>query len=161
RLKPVVAVGDGLTGLITVNGTRYEPHIWFDVSLWTAATADAARRLVALDRAHAAYCRTNARRYAEALDSLGTWVQACTTIIPPTKRVLITAHEAFSHFGRAYGAELRGLQGISTVCELGLRDVSNLADYIMTYSIPAVFVESSVSDRSLKAVLTGVRQRGG
>lgn len=57
--------------------------------------------------------------------------------------------------------EVRGLQGISTVSEFGLRDVSNLADYIMTYSIPAVFVESSVSDRSLKAVLTGVRQRGG
>ena len=161
RLKPVVAVGDGLIGLIKINETTYDPHIWFDVSLWKAATANAARQLVALDRANAAYYQTNARRYVEALDSLDTWVQARISTIPPSKRVLITAHDAFSYFGRAYGMEVRGLQGISTVSEFGLRDVSSLADYIMTHGIPAVFVESSVSDRSLKAVLTGVRQRGG
>lgn len=161
RVKPVVAVGDGLKRLIKINETTYDPHIWFDVSLWKAATANAARQLVALDSANAAYYQANAHRYMEALDSLDIWVQARINTIPPAKRVLITAHDAFSYFGRAYGVEVRGLQGISTVSEFGLRDVSSLVDYIMAQGIPAVFVESSVSDRSLKAVLTGVRQRGG
>lgn len=161
RVKPVIAVGDGLKGLIKINETTYDPHIWFDVSLWKSATANALQQLVALDRANAAYYRANANRYMEALDSLDAWVQARINRIPPDKRVLITAHDAFSYFGRAYGVEVRGLQGISTVSEFGLRDVSDLADYIIARGIPAVFVESSVSDRSLKAVLSGVHQRGG
>lgn len=161
RVKPVVSVGDGLSGLIKVNETTYDPHIWFDVSLWKAATANAARQLAALDGGSADYYQANARRYMKALDSLDTWIQTSINAIPPTKRVLITAHDAFSYFGRAYGVEVRGLQGISTLSEFGLRDVSGLVDYIVKQEIPAVFVESSVSDRALKAVLTGVRQRGG
>lgn len=161
RVKPVVAVGDSLDGLIRVNKTTYDPHIWFDVSLWKAATANAAQQLTEIDTANAAYYRANAQRYMKQLDSLHTWVQHRINTIPEGKRVLITAHDAFSYFGRAYGVEVRGLQGISTVSEFGLRDVSNLVDYIVKHGIPAVFVESSVSDRSLKAVLTGVRQRGG
>ncbi|MFB2121001.1 metal ABC transporter solute-binding protein, Zn/Mn family [Parapedobacter sp. 2B3] len=161
RVKPVLAVGDGLNGLIKINETTYDPHIWFDVSLWKAATANAVQQLVALDSTNAVYYQENARRYMEALDSLDTWVQTRINTIPPAKRVLITAHDAFSYFGRAYGLEVRGLQGISTMSEFGLRDVSQLVDYIVARGIPAVFVESSVSDRSLKAALTGVRQRGG
>jgi len=161
RVKPVLAVGDGLNGLIKINETTYDPHIWFDVSLWKAATANAVQQLAVLDNANAAYYQENARRYMEALDSLDTWVQTRINTIPPAKRVLITAHDAFSYFGRAYGLEVRGLQGISTLSEFGLRDVSQLVDYIVARGIAAVFVESSVSDRSLKAVLTGVRQRGG
>ncbi|MGV3761275.1 metal ABC transporter solute-binding protein, Zn/Mn family [Parapedobacter sp.] len=161
RVKPVVAVGDGLDGLIKINETIYDPHIWFDVSLWRAAAAHAVQQLAALDSANAVYYEANGRRYMAALDSLDAWVQARINTIPANKRVLITAHDAFSYFGRAYGMEVRGLQGISTVSEFGLRDVSRLVDYIITKEIPAVFVESSVSDRSLKAVLTGVRQRGG
>ncbi|HWK99835.1 MAG TPA: zinc ABC transporter substrate-binding protein [Parapedobacter sp.] len=161
RVKPVVAVGDGLNGLIRINETTYDPHIWFDVSLWKAATANAALQLAELDTVNAPYYQANARRYMAELDSLDSWVHARIRAIPPTKRVLITAHDAFSYFGRAYGVEVRGLQGISTVSEFGLRDVSSLVDYIIKQEIPAVFVESSVSDRALKAVLTGVGQRGG
>lgn len=161
RVKPVVAVGDQLTGLISINETTHDPHIWFDVSLWKAATANAVRQLAALDTNNAGYYWANARRYMDELDSLDRWVHARIRTIPPTKRVLITAHDAFSYFGRAYGMEVRGLQGISTVSEFGLRDVSALVDYLKKNDIPAVFVESSVSDRALKAVLTGVRQRGG
>ena len=161
RVKPVVAVGDGLDGLMRVNETTYDPHIWFDVSLWKAATANAARQLAKLDSTNAAYYEANAHRYMEALDSLDAWVRVRIHTIPPARRVLITAHDAFSYFGRAYGVEVRGLQGISTVSEFGLRDVSRLVDDIIAQGIPAVFVESSVSDRSLKAVLAGVHERGG
>lgn len=161
RVKPVIAVGDGLDGLIRINETTYDPHIWFDVSLWKAATSNAVRQLVKIDSTNITYYQSNALRYMEELDSLHAWVGHQINTIPAKKRVLITAHDAFSYFGRAYGMEVRGLQGISTVSEFGLWDVSSLVDYIVKQEIPAVFVESSISDRSLKAVLTGVRQRGG
>lgn len=161
RVKPVIAVGDGLEGLIRINETTYDPHIWFDVSLWKTATANAAQQLAKIDSGNTAYYQANAHRYMKRLDSLHAWVHAKINTIPAGKRILITAHDAFSYFGRAYGMEVRGLQGISTVSEFGLRDVSSLVDYIVKQKVPAVFIESSVSDRSLKAVLTGVRQRGG
>ena len=161
RVKPVVAVGDGLPGLIPVGEGIYDPHIWFDVSLWKAATAHAAEALENLNPENRIYYQKNAQAYMEQLDSLDIWIHQRIGTIPADKRVLITAHDAFSYFGRAYGVEVRGLQGISTLSEFGLQDVSNLVNFIVTRQIPAVFVESSVSDRSLKAVLAGVHQRGG
>ncbi len=161
RVKPVVALGDGLPDLIHIDKTAYDPHIWFDVSLWKAATAKAADELAALDSVHALDYRANAEAYLNQLDSLDHWVRTQINTIPEEKRVLITAHDAFSYFGRAYGMEVRGLQGISTLSEFGLRDVADLVDFIVKRGIPAVFVETSVSDRSLKAVLAGVRVRGG
>jgi len=161
RVKPVIAVGEGLENLIAVGKDSYDPHIWFDVSLWKAATANTANQLVQLDRANAVYYQSNAQAYIAQLDSLDRWVRLQINTIPPDKRVLITAHDAFSYFGRAYGMEVRGLQGISTLSEFGLQDVSALVNYIVKRRIPAIFVESSVSDKSLKAVLAGVHQRGG
>ena len=161
RVKPVVAVGDGLDRLIKVSETTFDPHIWFDVALWKAATAHTTAELAALDSGNADYYRQNGQRYMDELDSLDRWVHERIASIPPDKRVLVTAHDAFSYFGRQYGVEVRGLQGISTVSEFGLRDVSGLVDYLVEKDIPAVFVESSVSDRALKAVITGVQQRGG
>lgn len=161
RVKPVIAVGDGVTNLISVGKDIYDPHIWFDVVRWKEATAYAAIQLAKLDRANADYYQANADAYMRRLDSLDAWVRRRINTIPPNRRILVTAHDAFSYFGRAYGINVRGLQGISTLSEFGLQDVSSLVDFIVTHQIPAVFVESSVSDRSLKAVLAGVRQRGG
>lgn len=161
RVKPVIPIGDGLPNLIQLNENTYDPHIWFDVQLWKAATAVATLELSRLDRDNASHYQANARRYQQQLDSLDQWVRAQVSTIPEPRRVLITAHDAFSYFGRAYGVEVKGLQGISTLSEFGLRDVSDLVAYIVAHQIPAVFVESSVSDRSLKAVLAGVRERGG
>lgn len=161
RIKPVIALGDGLPNLIRMSRTAYDPHIWFDVSLWKAAAAHAMTKLATLDSANTTYYQANTNAYLMQLDSLDRWVRTQINTIPEEKRVLITAHDAFSYFGRAYGMEVRGLQGISTLSEFGLRDVSDLVDYIVERQIPAVFLETSVSDRSLKAVLAGVKQRGG
>ncbi len=161
RVKPVVALGDDLNGLISIGKDTYDPHIWFDVSLWKAATSKAVNQLVMLDSTNRVYYQSNADAYMAQLDSLDQWVRFQINTIPKKNRVLITAHDAFSYFGRSYGIEVKGLQGISTLSEFGLRDVSNLVDYIVEHQIPAVFVETSVSDRSLKAVLAGVQERGG
>ncbi|MFC3199382.1 metal ABC transporter solute-binding protein, Zn/Mn family [Parapedobacter deserti] len=161
RTKPVIAVAEDLPGLIELNRGSYDPHIWFDVSLWKAATAQATIQLAKLDCANAAYYQVNAASYMAQLDSLDEWVWTRLNSLPEDRRVLITAHDAFGYFGRAYGFEVKGLQGISTLAEFGLQDVSALVNYIVERRIPAVFLESSVSDRALKAVMAGVRQRGG
>lgn len=160
--KPVIALGDSITSskIIRLTDNTYDPHIWFDVALWKEATEISLKNLSALNPDNAAYYEQNADRYIKELDELDRWVRAEILTIPQNRRVLITAHDAFSYFGRAYGIEVRGLQGISTLSEIGLRDVTNLVDFIIEKDIPAVFVESSVSDKSLKAVIAGVNKKG-
>lgn len=162
QVKPVVAIADSISKfkIIQLSGSTYDPHIWFDVSLWRDASQVVLANLLRLDPENAAYYKQNAARYQADLDSLDQWVKDELATIPPSKRVLITAHDAFAYFGRAYGIEVRGLQGISTLSEIGLRDVTNLVNFIVEKDIPAVFVETSVSDKSLKAVLEGVKGKG-
>jgi manganese/zinc/iron transport system substrate-binding protein len=138
----------------------YDPHVWFDVSMWMSAVQTVARTLAAEDTAHAATYREQARVYIAELDSLHRWVEARVAEIPEQTRVLITAHDAFNYFGRAYGLEVRGLQGISTVTEAGTGDVQRLAELIVRRRIPAIFVETSVPRRTVEAVQSAARSRG-
>ena len=138
----------------------YDPHLWFDVALWTHAVERVGEALAGLDPAHAAYYRRNARRYVAELRALDRYVQAQARRVPRARRVLVTAHDAFNYFGRAYGFEVRGLQGISTAAESGTGDVRALAEFIAERRIAAIFVESSVSPRLVEAVQEAVRSRG-
>jgi manganese/zinc/iron transport system substrate-binding protein len=138
----------------------YDPHVWFDVGLWREALSEVRDDLVTLDPNNAAVYRRNAAEYDRELASLEAWVQGQTERVPREQRVLVTAHDAFNYFGRAYGFEVRGLQGISTASEAGTGDVRELADFIADRRIPAVFVESSVSPRAIQAVREAVRARG-
>lgn len=138
----------------------YDPHVWFDVSMWMSAVETARAALVDLDPTHAQIYRANADRYLGELEQLHAYVQAQAGRIPPERRVLITAHDAFNYFGSAYGFEVRGLQGISTATEAGTGDVQDLAVFIAERRIPAVFVESSVPPRTIEAVKAAVRARG-
>jgi manganese/zinc/iron transport system substrate-binding protein len=138
----------------------YDPHVWFHVGLWREALAEVRDDLAALDRDHASTYRENAARYDRELAELDTWVRAQTARVPREQRVLVTAHDAFNYFGRAYGFEVRGLQGISTASEAGTRDVRELAEFIADRRIRAVFVETSVSPRAIEAVREAVQSRG-
>lgn len=160
--KPVIALGDSISRekIIRVSENTYDPHIWFDVALWKEAAEITLKSLTKLNPENTAYYQQNADQYLKELNELNQWVKAEISKIPKNRRVLISAHDAFSYFGKAYGIEVRGLQGISTVSEIGLRDVTNLVDFIVKNDIPAVFVESSVSDKSLKAVVEGVQSKG-
>ncbi|CAI9686906.1 Manganese-binding lipoprotein MntA [Elizabethkingia anophelis] len=162
HVKPVIALGDTISRgkIISVSENTYDPHIWFDVALWKEAAEITLKNLIRLNPENTAYYQKNANKYLKELDSLDQWVKAEIATIPENRRVLITAHDAFSYFGKAYGIEVRGLQGISTMSEIGLRDVTDLVDFIIKNDIPAVFVESSVSDKSLKAVVEGVNNKG-
>ncbi|MEQ8703702.1 MAG: zinc ABC transporter substrate-binding protein [Phaeodactylibacter sp.] len=164
RLKPVVAVADQLPKPDLINSTdyasAYDPHVWFDISLWSKVAGIIGEEMGRIDPAHQTAYEDNARQYQKKLNELHLWVASEIQNIPEKQRVLITAHDAFEYFGRAYGIEVRGLQGISTVSEFGLRDVTELVDFIASRKIKAVFVESSVPAKSLEAVVEGVEQRG-
>ena len=162
HVKPVIALGDSISRgkIISVSDNTYDPHIWFDVQLWKEAAEITLKSLIRLNPENTVYYQQNADKYLKELDSLDHWVKAEISTIPENRRVLITAHDAFSYFGKAYGIEVRGLQGISTMSEIGLRDVTDLVNFIIKNDIPAVFVESSVSDKSLKAVVEGVNNKG-
>ncbi len=139
---------------------NYDPHVWMDVSMWRQAAASVADNLAALDTAHAADYRARAVAYQAELDSLDAYVRAQAARVPEDRRVLVTAHDAFGYFGRAYGFTVKGLQGISTATEAGTADVQNLAAFVAERRIPAMFVESSVPARSIEAVRAAVQARG-
>ena len=138
----------------------YDPHVWFDVTLWMDAVKTLERALAAMDPAHEDVYRANGTRYLKSLEMLDRYVRREALIVPPRKRVLITAHDAFNYFGRAYGFQVRGLQGISTVAEAGAADIQALARLIVENEIPAVFVESSVPHRYIEALQEAVGARG-
>lgn len=139
---------------------NYDPHVWMDAQLWKEAAGAVASRLAALDTAHAAGYRQRLAGYTARLDSLDRWVRGRVAEVPESQRVLVTAHDAFNYFGRAYGFEVRGLQGISTATEAGTADVQALARFVAERRIPAMFVESSISPRSIQAVQEAVQARG-
>lgn len=140
--------------------TEYDPHIWFDVSLWINVTQTIEAALIEADPAHEADYRQNATQYLTALNELHQEVQSKIASIPESGRVLITAHDAFGYYGDAYNIEVKGLQGISTAAEYGSKDVSDLRNELVERGIKAVFVESSVPSRSMEAIIAGAQSMG-
>ena len=139
---------------------QYDPHVWFDVTLWMKAVGKVRDVLSEFDPDSTIMYWTNADRYLAKLAELHQYVKAQVERVSSEQRVLVTAHDAFNYFGKAYGFEVRGLQGISTATETGIADVQDLATFVASRRIPAIFVESSVSPRSLKAVKAAVKSKG-
>lgn len=140
--------------------SNYDPHIWFDIDLWRKAAEAATEALVQKNPEQGSYFQANLLHYLVELDSTEALVRKELSVLPDSQRVLITAHDAFRYFGKAYNFEVRGLQGISTATEAGVRDVQELADFIVKRQIKAIFVESSVSQRNIEALQAAVRSKG-
>ncbi len=138
----------------------YDPHVWFDVSRWRYAVKAVSHALIRLDSANIKFYQANTQKYFTELDSLDKYVKARIQEIPESQRILITAHDAFTYFGDAYGMRVEGLQGISTVADFGLKDIAELIDLIIENNIKAIFVETSVSEKSINAVVTGCKEKG-
>ena len=159
-----VAVTDAVDRSLLLTPPEYEglydPHLWFDVKLWMQAVIKVRDALSEFDADNAVLYRSNAEGYLAELTELDTYVKSQVARVPSQQRVLVTAHDAFNYFGKAYGFEVRGLQGISTATEAGIADVQELATFIAARRIPAIFVESSVSSRSLEAVKAAVKSKG-
>jgi len=140
---------------------QYDPHLWFDVTLWSMAVEVVRETLVEVDPEGELAYNERARLLIDELAELEIWVQARVAELPAERRVLITAHDAFNYFGRAYGFSVEGLQGLSTASEAGTGDVQRLATRIVERGVPAIFVESSIATRNVEAVQAAVRARGG
>jgi manganese/zinc/iron transport system substrate-binding protein len=159
--KPALAVSAGVAQpqLLFDDKGLVDPHIWFDVRLWMQVVDFIEATLSQQYPEYASEFAHNATVYRQALDALHAWVVSRVQEIAPERRVLITAHDAFGYLGRAYGFEVHGLQGLSTVAEIGLYDVRALSDLIVAREIKAVFVEHSVSPRFVESLQKGLAQR--
>lgn len=161
--KPVIAVADMFASGEAMHGTtagHHDPHVWMDVSLWSKATERAAEALIAHRPELADDIRARTALYRERLAHLHAYIAEVMATIPEDRRLLITAHDAFNYFGRAYGIEVMGIQGLSTESEAGLNDINRLVDVLVERKISAIFVETSVADRNVKALIEGARSRG-
>ena len=164
RKKPVFAVTELLDEAYLLEPPNlpghHDPHVWMDVKAWMKATEAVAEALAEYDPPNADTYRANAKRYLVELARLDEYVRKVSGSIPPEQRVLVTAHDAFGYFGRAYGLRVEGIQGLSTESEAGLRRINGLVDFIVKNEIRSVFVETSVADRNVKALIEGAGARG-
>ncbi|MGD6774022.1 metal ABC transporter solute-binding protein, Zn/Mn family [Sutcliffiella horikoshii] len=162
--KPTIPVAESVPSelLLKAEGEtdKMDPHIWFDITLWLYAVEEVKNTLVEQDEENAAYYEKNAEAYKNELKELDAYAKEQIATIPPESRVLVTAHDAFQYFGEAYDMEVTGLQGLSTDAEFGLNDVRSIVDLLVERDIKAVFVESSISEDSINAVVQGAESRG-
>jgi manganese/zinc/iron transport system substrate-binding protein len=164
RRKRVRAVTDAIPRerlrIASDEGAVYDPHVWFDVSLWIEVVRAIRDELSTLEPRHAAIFTQRAQELEEKLHKLHSWCATQIATIPQQHRILITAHDAFGYFSRAYGIEVMAIQGISTDSEASLREINNLVQILVQRSIPAVFVESTLPPKAVEALVEGARAKG-
>ncbi len=164
RTKTTVAVSEAIEKDLLLDSISYaghhDPHVWFDVPLWIKTVEAVAETYAEYDPANKEGYAERARQYISELETLHAYVSQRAHELPDAQRVLVTAHDAFRYFGRQYNFEVLGLQGISTETEAGTKDVIRLANFIAERKIKAIFIESSVSERNIKAVQDAVKAKG-
>jgi manganese/zinc/iron transport system substrate-binding protein len=160
----VVAVGEAVPDELLIEDEEYEgradPHVWMVPTLWTHAVTAVRDALVEAAPEFEATLQANAQTYLAQLDALDAYAAGVLASVPAESRVLVTAHDAFGYFGKAYGFEVLGIQGISTESEAGLSRIGELVDMLVERDIRAVFVETSVADRNVRALIEGAAARG-
>ena len=164
KKKTVLAFSDGVkpTDLRAINADAdvYDPHIWFDPTIWKQGIMYLAEELGSKYPNLKEAIDKNTTDYIAALDSIDSLCMELAQSLEQDKRVIITSHDAFMYFGNHYGFEVKGLQGISTLSESGLKDVTNMVNYIIDRKVAAVFVENSVPQKALRSVIDGCNVKG-
>jgi manganese/zinc/iron transport system substrate-binding protein len=136
-----------------------DPHVWMDIQAWSTAVGFVADALAEFDKENADYYKQNASLYRAQLDELDGYAKKVIATIPEEQRYLVTAHDAFGYFARAYGIEVKAVQGISTTSEAGIKDQNLLVDFVVAKKVPSIFVESSVSSENIKSVVNGCKDK--
>jgi len=161
QVKKTVAVSESIPKEYLLGlGDAHDPHVWFDIKLWLYAVEATYQSLIELVPNHENEIKINYDRYVEKLKELNSFIRSEIATLPLKQRVLITAHDAFNYFGKAYGFEVKGLQGISTVSEAGTRNVQELAQFIVDNQIKAIFIETSVPQKTVHSLQQAVRAKG-
>lgn len=139
---------------------RYDPHVWMNPRLWKGVVEAARDELTKLDPEGKDAFNANAEKHLAEIDALADYAEKVIETVPAESRVLVTAHDAFNYFGASYGFEVMGVQGISTESEAGLKQIEDLVSVLVDRKIGAIFVESSISDRNVKALIEGAAAKG-
>ncbi len=162
--RPVFALAEAIPQTQLIGSGDYEgrfdPHVWMNPNLWSRVVLAARDGMIAVAPDHTDAFTANAATHLAEISNLAIYSQTVLASIPAESRVLITAHDAFNYFGAAYGFEVVGIQGISTESEAGLSRIAELVEMLVARDIRAVFVESSVSDRNIRALIEGASARG-
>lgn len=162
--KKTIALGTLLSSKQIINSkafvSSHDPHIWFSVQNWIAITNKLVEELKKIDPTNAEVYVQNGDAYVKRLEVLDTELKAKIAELPIEKRILVTAHDAFSYFGKAYDFKVVGLQGLSTATEAGVKDVQRISDFIIENKVKAVFIESSVPKRTVEALQASVNSKG-
>lgn len=162
KKKPVKGIAESIPEdkLLKDENGQIDPHVWFDIDLWKIALGTATEEMKKAAPQHADVFEANKTKYFTELDTLKQESLEKLKQIPDEKRVLVTAHDAFGYFGRIQQMKVVGLQGLSTEDEIGISDIQSTIDMLLEYKIPAVFVESSINQNSIKAVIEGAASAG-
>ncbi len=162
--KPVLKVSDGIDKDEIIKSADFadshDPHIWFDSKIWMDGFEYITSELIKIDTSLTKICSKNFESYKEEMAEMDKWVLQTLSGLMDTSRVLITSHDAFSYFGRKYQIEVRGIQGISTLSEVGLKDVANMVDFVIEREIRSIFIETSTSDKTAQSIVDGAKDKG-
>ena len=163
REKPVIFISDGIEDQHLIKSAdatdAYDPHIWFDTKIWMKGMKYVVDELGKIDTNARKYYSDNFNLYQLYVDTLNLEIARQIDSLDPAKRILVTSHDAFSYFGRRYGVEVRGIQGISTLSEVGLKDISETVDFVVGRKIKAIFVETSTSQKTAQSIVDGAKQK--
>ncbi len=164
RSRTVIAAGEAVPVAERIGHPeyegRYDPHVWMDPELWRHVVLAVRDALIAIRPDAQALFVANAETHLADLARLSDYAARSLSSVPPEARILLTAHDAFGYFGRRHGFEVLGIQGISTESEAGLNRIGELVDLLVERRVGAVFVETSVSDRNIRALIEGAAARG-
>ncbi len=162
--KPVLRVSDGIDESMLIKSAdfedSYDPHIWFDPEIWSEGLGYISKELGKLDSNSAKYYQANFLNYKGEIVKMSEWVFKELQGLNDSSKVLITSHDAFSYFGNRYGIEVKGIQGISTLSEVGLKDISDMVDFVIEREIKSIFVETSTSDKTAQSIVDGAQDKG-
>ncbi len=162
--KKTIAISDALDKNTLIGSeyfaSNYDPHIWFDIEYWKQATNFVVKTLSEAIPEQKLAFEENGKTYIDKLNNLKAEIDNTISSIPEEQRILVTAHDAFNYFGKAFDFEVVGLQGLSTATEAGVQDVQKLSAFIIEHKVKAIFVESSVPKRTIEALQAAVKSKG-
>ena len=162
--RPVVAVAEKVPDNLLIGSDeydgRFDPHLWMDPSIWSYLVLNVKDALIEILPEAKTRFTYNTENYLKEIEQLKNYTNRVLASVPQKNRILLTSHDAFNYFGQAYGFNVIGIQGISTESEAGLQRMSELVDLIIEMNVQAVFIETSVSDRNIKALVEGARAKG-
>ncbi|UKN02891.1 zinc ABC transporter substrate-binding protein [Paracrocinitomix mangrovi] len=163
REKPVLFVSDGIDKADLIKSAdsddAYDPHIWFDTKLWMTGMWQITKELGRIDTANNHYYKDNYDRYFDEVEEADKWIKTELEGVEKSTRILVTSHDAFSYFGRRYDVHVKGIQGISTLSEVGLKEISDMVDYVIDNKIKSVFIETSTSDKTAQSIVDGCKAK--